>query len=398
MKYINTIIFIFIVNIILSQNFNIGYKDGFKEGFCMDKNNNTGTYLGCVSPVVTPPYPRSTESINNYLDGYNRGLVDGVRRKEQNSKSTNLNSSYYIPEYTPFTPDLEFYYKLMKQKSENANKIQNNNNENNKTSSELGNHIKEFYENYNSIENIEIRKRYIQLLDETYNSFSSYPAKIPNGVYNVTVIPIGEFNHIYENSTVTVQDNKIIRVRTKNYWDIKSSYSSSYTNIYFPRHNYTYEFFVDFGINNNSNNINNGFANYYVETKLNSKNYIAKSYYKIYFNDFIRDYNNCLEKLEKLKQDRAKKNLNKKVLDGWQDAIITNNIDFFDVRKVYVQNNKMIKWIGGQGNEIVVNGGGEINYLNTTAIVIRPRITDDVFYENTFLYNEKKDVYDVYFE
>ena len=364
----------------------------------MDKNNNTGTYLGCVAPVVTPPNPRPTESINNYLDGYNRGLVDGVRSKEQNSKSTNLNSGYYIPEYKPFTPDLEFYYKLMKQKSENANKIQNNNYENNKTSNELGNHIKEFYENYNSKENVEIRKRYIQLLDETYNSFSSYPAKIPNGVYNVTVIPIGEFNHIYENSTVTVQDNKIIRVRTKNYWDIKSSYSSSYTNIYFPRHNYTYEFFVDFGINNNSNNINNGFANYYVETKLNSKNYIAKSYYKIYFNDFIRDYNNCLEKLEKLKQDRAKKNLNKKVLDGWQDAIITNNIDFFDVRKVYVQNNKMIKWIGGQGDEIVVNGGGEINYLNTTAIVIRPRITDDVFYENTFLYNEKKDVYDVYFE
>jgi hypothetical protein len=383
---------------LIAQNFNIGYKDGFKEGFCMDKNNNTGTYLGCVAPVVTPPYPRSTESINNYLDGYNRGLVDGVRRKEQNSKSTNINSSYYIPEYKPFTPDLEFYYKLMKQKSENVNKTQNNYTENNKTSSELGNNIKEFYENYNSNENTEIRKRYIQLLDATYSSFSNYPTKIPNGVYNVTVITLNnKFNHINENSSVIVQDNKIISVRNKNEWDLKSSYTTSYSKSYFPRYNFTnLEFYKDLGINSLDNNITNGIVNYSVDFFYNNKK--DKSYYKIYFNDFIRDYNNCLEKLEKLKQDRAAKNLNKKVLDGWQTAIMTNNVEFFVVRKVYIQNNKLIKWIGSQGDEIIVDSGGEINYLNTTVIKIWPKFSDEVLWENTFLYKEKKEIYDVYFE
>jgi hypothetical protein len=402
MKYFLTFIFTIIVNSLFAQNFNTGYKDGFEQGFCMDKVNNTGTYLGCVAPLVTPPYPRATESINNYLDGYNRGLVDGIKRKEKINISNDVNSGFYLPEYKPFNPDFGFYLNLMKIKStNNSNNVQNKSNT--KKLSDFDIYFKEYFKNYNSEENVELRRRYILLIEEIYKSYNKYPDKIPNGVYNVTLIhQNNKFHHIEENATVIVQDNKIIQSRYKYNWDVKGSYSEIYAKSYFPKHKFNTEYYVDLGINNNSNNITNGMVNYCNEVlspnEFNNQKELKKSYTKIYFNDFIRDYNNCQEKLEKLKQNRATKNLNKKVLDGWQNAILTNNINFYYSRKVFVQNNKVIKWIGGQGDELKVDGGGEINFLNSTIIHNWPRVTDNVIWENTFLYKENKEVYDVYFE
>lgn len=379
------------LNSIYGQNFNTGYIDGFKEGFCMNKQNNTGTYLECVPPYVTPPYLRK-DSINNYIEGFNKGLIDGVLLKEQNSKSSNIYSGYYVLEYKPFIPDFNFYKNLIWQKTQNKNRAQNNKIEN----TGLNNYYSP--NNYYTTDSIETRKMYSEFLENMYLKLIKFPNNIPNGIFEVTCLMYKNSSQenlysVHENARVLVQDNKVISVdfiynNEKITWFAKE---------YFPKLNLEKnESVEELGINNSTNNIINSKAEFCLDFKIN--NTLFKEMYTIFFIDIIRDYNNCLEKLEKLKQDRAKKNLNKKVLDGWQDAILTNNIDFFDVRKVYVQNNKIIKWISGQGDEIVVNGGGEINYLNTTAIVIRPRITDDVFYENTFLYKEKKDVFDVYFE
>jgi hypothetical protein len=393
MKYFLPFIFTIIVNSLFAQNFNTGYKDGFEQGFCMDKVNNTGTYLGCVAPLVTPPYPRATESINNYLDGYNRGLVDGVKKKQQNNNSKNTSSGTYIPEFQPFTPDLDFYMNIMNKKSKLSYSEKNNTN---KTDNNLsGDEFDNWYKAYNTAENKEYRKKYIQLLEEIYNSYSNYPDKIPDGGYYATLISRSESMEISEKSLVIVQDNKVIYVGEPSKLDPKKTHNHC-VKLFFPENDFIkIKDFEALGINNYTNNISKGMVNF--STEYLEKGKVTKSNFTIYFNDYIRDYNNCKYYLENLNKSRKIKNLNKKVSDGWQNAIMTNGVDFYEVRKVFVQNDKMIKWMGGNGDELVIDGGGEIYNSHTTVKKIKPGFKKS-FYENTPIYKDTKLIYDVYFE
>jgi hypothetical protein len=397
MKYFFTCTFIILVKTFIAQNFNIGYKDGFEQGFCMDKVNNTGTYLGCVAPVVTPPYPRATESINNYLDGYNRGLIDGVNKKQQNNNSKAMNSGYYIPEFKPFTPDLDFYMNIMNKKTK---KLKTENNNANKTdNNSSGNKFIDWYEAYNTAENKEYRKKYIQLLEEIYNNYSNYPDKIPDGGYYTTLISRSESLEISEKCFVIVQDNKVIYTGSKSKSD-PVKFDELCVKMYFPNYKFmkiesNKVLLEELGINNYTNNINKGMINFFTEYINEGK--LTKSGFTIYFNEYIRDYNNCKYYLENLKKSRNNKNLNKKVSDGWQNAIMTNNLDFYEVRKVFVQNDKMIKLMGGNGDELLIDGGGEIYNSHTTVSKTFPGFKK-TYYENTPIYKDTKLVYDVYFE
>ena len=69
------------------SNFNIGFKEGFKNGYCY--SNNQSSYY-CSPPLPPlPPLPQINESRNSYQDGYNQGMWYGQnqRKKDEHSSS-----------------------------------------------------------------------------------------------------------------------------------------------------------------------------------------------------------------------------------------------------------------------------------------------------------------------
>jgi hypothetical protein len=100
------------------SNFNIGFKDGFKNGYCYT-NNQSGYY--CTPPMPPmPPMPQISENSNSYNDGYNRGFLYGQarRRGDENNSSSNVNPN--PPKFNPYIPqspileltpqEREYYY------------------------------------------------------------------------------------------------------------------------------------------------------------------------------------------------------------------------------------------------------------------------------------------------
>lgn len=79
------IVLIFIFNIINAQGdeYDRGFKNGYKEGYCYGDPN-------CLSPLVPlTPLPRLNE--DTYTDGYNRGFLKGKNDREVGSGN---NSGY----------------------------------------------------------------------------------------------------------------------------------------------------------------------------------------------------------------------------------------------------------------------------------------------------------------
>jgi len=75
MKYIILIISLVAVAFGYSQ-FCVGFKDGFKEGYCYDRS------LGCIAPQAPNcPIPRIGE--DTYSGGWARGWMAGVRRSQR---------------------------------------------------------------------------------------------------------------------------------------------------------------------------------------------------------------------------------------------------------------------------------------------------------------------------
>jgi len=110
------IVFIFFgLNKTFSQNeFSVGYKNGFKAGYCYNKG------VGCIAPIPPiPPIPNLNESLYNFQDGYNRGFIDG--RGETNNIQTENQSPYgkeaYRPDIKPFVPDYNSFQNILKKRS-----------------------------------------------------------------------------------------------------------------------------------------------------------------------------------------------------------------------------------------------------------------------------------------
>jgi hypothetical protein len=110
------IVFIFFgLNKTFSQNqFSIGYKNGFKAGYCYNKG------VGCISPIPPiPPLPNINESWSNFQDGYNRGFIDG--RSEASNIQIENQSPYgretYRPDIKPFVPDYNSFQNIIKKRS-----------------------------------------------------------------------------------------------------------------------------------------------------------------------------------------------------------------------------------------------------------------------------------------
>jgi len=84
------------------SNFNIGFKEGFKNGYCYS-NNQSGYYCNPPLPPL-PPLPQISERSNSYQDGYNRGFLYGQDRRrtdDNNSSNTNVNPNN-PPKFNPY--------------------------------------------------------------------------------------------------------------------------------------------------------------------------------------------------------------------------------------------------------------------------------------------------------
>jgi len=115
-NHILLIVFIFFgLNKTFSQNqFSLGYKNGFKAGYCYNKG------VGCIAPIPPiPPIPNLNESLYNFQDGYNRGFIDG--RGDVNNIKTENQSPYgreaYRPDIKPFVPDYNSFQNILKNRS-----------------------------------------------------------------------------------------------------------------------------------------------------------------------------------------------------------------------------------------------------------------------------------------
>jgi hypothetical protein len=86
------------------SNFDIGFKDGFKKGYCY--SNNQSSYI-CTPPIPPlPPLPQINEKSTSYQDGYNRGFLYGQDRRrtdDNNSSNSNVNRNN-PPKFNPYVP------------------------------------------------------------------------------------------------------------------------------------------------------------------------------------------------------------------------------------------------------------------------------------------------------
>lgn len=92
MKKIYYLLLFFNSLVALAQSdFDRGFKNGYKEGFCFDRE------IGCIEPLPPlTPLPRSNENLNSYTDGYNRGFQIGLeaQKKDANSTKTSERTRY----------------------------------------------------------------------------------------------------------------------------------------------------------------------------------------------------------------------------------------------------------------------------------------------------------------
>jgi len=86
------------------SNFDIGFKEGFKNGYCY--SNNQSGYI-CNPPLPPlPPLLQINEKRSSYQDGYNRGFLHGQDRRrtdDNNSSNTNVNPNN-PPKFNPYVP------------------------------------------------------------------------------------------------------------------------------------------------------------------------------------------------------------------------------------------------------------------------------------------------------
>ena len=404
------VFFLFVANYSISQQFNIGYKDGWPIGYCYD------TQYGCMAPL-TPmaPYPRVGESSDSYWNGYHRGLSDGIEkgridRRQKNQTIMNAYQSYgvpqYIPKYEPFTPDLNFYNQAMNQLQSNYDKKQNENRNSNENEQDLP-FSAESVTKYSSIEEIEKRKILMQFINTQYASFSNYPKEIPDGFYKTHFINDTKYSWKFGSGQLTdceirdvfVQNNKIIWVSYKDYYEPREDFDCSILpNSYNNK------------ITLSSGNINNGMCyvaesviDKYKDVNFTQATDILSKNARYYFIDYlvkIREAKGLLDLINIKYNNADKKQI---ITDGWHTCYFSNRVDFCEIRNVFVKDKRIVKWIAGNGTEYYIDSGGEIVDLKSTFSRKLAPITDQMnetqkaFWKNTSLSRQKTEIYDAYF-
>lgn len=93
------------ININAQTNFDLGFKEGFKNGYCYT-TNQAGYYCNPPLPPL-PPLPQLNENRNSYQDGYNRGFLYGQERRrsdDNNSLNNNVNPNPNVPQFNSYVP------------------------------------------------------------------------------------------------------------------------------------------------------------------------------------------------------------------------------------------------------------------------------------------------------
>jgi hypothetical protein len=100
-----TLTYLLLLNFVAfsQSNFNIGFEEGFKNGYCYS-NNQSGNI--CTPPLPPlPPLPQTNEKSTNYQDGYNRGFLYGQdRRRKDDNNSSNTNVDPNPPKFNIYVP------------------------------------------------------------------------------------------------------------------------------------------------------------------------------------------------------------------------------------------------------------------------------------------------------
>ncbi|GAL69088.1 tetratricopeptide repeat protein [Jejuia pallidilutea] len=97
--FLISLIFFLSTSFLLAQTeFDSGFKDGYKNGYCQDQG------IGCIKPIPPiAPIPTVDESSSSYQDGYNRGFQMGM--KAQTSKPNSTNRQRYQTAKSTFIED-----------------------------------------------------------------------------------------------------------------------------------------------------------------------------------------------------------------------------------------------------------------------------------------------------
>jgi len=397
--FISLVLFYFSITSITAQtNFSVGYESGFKSGYCFND-------VSCIPPVIgITPIPNYNETINSYMDGYNRGIIDGARKRENDSRQNSYNQfmrpsgansiTYGNLDPVLFTPDFDYLHKS----------ISNRNLRTNGSKSSLSKEQMEMIDKINSeAQNkplMEQRANYFKFLKTFYDTREYYPSKIPDGWHRVTIFqdPSEEyFSEIQENEKVYVKDNKITIIADKGNIDYMESWIPEDFNKFVseinPGEKQSYI--------SNSYSIQNGIGRITLDGYIKEQNGEGFTYTELgkkagikglksidrffYFVNYITKYEQasiCInERKEKYKSFKPSK-----IRDGWQIVYATNNLDFCELRNILVEGGKVVTFKNKKGENMVVKEGGEIVNGKTTIIY-------NYISKNGELINNKFDLY-----
>ncbi len=166
------------------SNFQNGYLDGYKIGYCYEQ------LIGCIPPNIgLTPSPSLNESPNSYFDGYNRGFSDGkLKSNSIASKSPYQNRSSYLPKYQPFIPPYEKYFFYINRLNNNYPPSKTNLTEA-QIISEALELAKKSEQEYYSSTNRKIRENYTNLIRGFYGSLKNKDQFVlHDGKYNVYIV------------------------------------------------------------------------------------------------------------------------------------------------------------------------------------------------------------------
>lgn len=250
------------------------------------------------------------------------------------------------------------------------------------------------------------------------SSFEYYPSSIPDGSYWPYYIDDAEYatpkcltsvmtdksiqNDDCEQRMVLVANNKIILSQYK----VVNSDVIEADLDFFGSNPFDFYFTVSSSsIFKGVVGATKGCANKYKDPCGCEVTYLTSKDGKYYFLEYLTKYNDAQILLKKIQEKYKLISTHSRISDGWHVAYLTDRKAFCDIRNVYVKNNKVVKWIGGQGDELIPDTGGEIN--NSKSTFSRKFPSDNEAFEvdeqwvqftkYTWMNRPKTEIYDVYF-
>ncbi len=350
-------------------NYEVGFSDGYKVGYCYGQGYN------CITPIPPiAPLPRIGESSDSYFDGYNRGLLKGrnimnaeiIQENERRAQSKAIyGQQQYIPKVNSFTPDYSFYEKTIQQTQQNY--------EQKKTDDIEFAKVEAYLDKLNTPESKAKRIAYINYVKLSYSEFKNFPMSIPDGWYKVINISNSSSNFgLFWEEEVEVENNRIIII--KHEWATHPGEFAYYPYI---------EKFTDY-----KQKITPGGANVITESSLiiNGLGVIkTKKYFKetdnffedvypefkgskenVYFLDYLNQYQNAQNCISETKRKYNLLTNYPKVQDGWNIVYANDGVDFCDIRKVFIENGKVTLYKNGEDKDMNVTSGGTIVNCKTT--------------------------------